>query len=145
VTEARVEVEGQAIGRIGRGFLALVGAARGDDLASADWLAEKTLGLRVFSDAEGKMNLSVQEIRGAILLVSQFTLLADCRRGRRPSFIGAAEPDLARSLYHHLGRRLEDHVPVAYGSFGAHMAVSLVNDGPVTIMLEKSPGDPLIL
>jgi D-tyrosyl-tRNA(Tyr) deacylase len=144
VTEARVTVDGGEVGRIGPGLLALVGAARGDDEAAADWLAEKILGLRIFGDAEGKMNLSVREIGGSILLVSQFTLLADCRRGRRPSFVGAAEPALANDLYLYLGRYLENHVPVAYGVFGAHMAVSLVNDGPVTIMLEKAPpgGEP---
>jgi D-tyrosyl-tRNA(Tyr) deacylase len=141
VSEASVAVEGQETGRIGQGFLALVGAARGDDEATADWLAEKLLGLRVFSDAEGKMNLSLKDIQGSVLLVSQFTLLADTRKGRRPSFVGAAEPEVAKSLYEYMGRYLENHVPVKYGIFGAHMAVSLLNDGPVTIMLEKSPSE----
>ncbi|MDR0621922.1 MAG: D-tyrosyl-tRNA(Tyr) deacylase [Deltaproteobacteria bacterium] len=142
VTEAKVLVDGQTVGQIGQGLLALVGAAHGDDEATCDWLAEKILGLRIFSDPEGKMNLSVKETQGAILLVSQFTLLADCRKGRRPSFAGAAEPGLAKDLYLYLGRYLENHLPVAYGIFGAHMAVSLINDGPVTVMLEKSPSEP---
>jgi D-tyrosyl-tRNA(Tyr) deacylase len=142
VSEASVTVEGQVVGQIGRGILALAGAAHGDDEATAYWLAEKLLGLRIFGDGEGKMNLSVKDVQGSILLVSQFTLLADCRKGRRPSFIGAAEPELARDLYERLGRYLENHLPVAYGIFGANMAVSLVNDGPVTIMLEKSPSEP---
>jgi D-tyrosyl-tRNA(Tyr) deacylase len=139
VSEARVSIENQVIGQIGPGLLALVGAAHGDDESTANWLAEKMLGLRIFGDQEEKMNLSVKEVQGAILLVSQFTLLADCRKGRRPSFVGAAEPEQALNLYRYLGRYLENHVPVAYGRFGAHMAVSLTNDGPVTIMLEKSP------
>ncbi|MDR1109474.1 MAG: D-tyrosyl-tRNA(Tyr) deacylase [Deltaproteobacteria bacterium] len=142
VSEARVVVGGQTVGQIGLGLLALVGAARGDDEAVVGFLAEKMLGLRIFGDDQGKMNLSVGEIGGAILLVSQFTLLGDCRRGRRPSFAGAAEPALAECLFLSLGRRLEASVPVSYGRFGAHMAVSLVNDGPVTFMLEKVTASP---
>jgi D-tyrosyl-tRNA(Tyr) deacylase len=139
VTKASVLVEGEVIGSIGHGILALVGAAHGDDEKSADWLADKLLGLRIFYDEEGKMNRSVTEVGGSILLVSQFTLLGDCRKGRRPSFTQAAAPEIANELYLYLGRQLERSVPVSYGRFAAHMEVSLVNDGPVTFMLEKSP------
>ena len=139
VSQASVSVDSQVTGQIGRGLLALIGAAHGDDEAAADWLAEKTLGLRIFYDTEGKMNLSVKDVQGSILLVSQFPLLADTRKGKRPSFTGAASPAEAERLYQYFGRYLENHVPVAYGVFGAHMAVTLTNDGPVTIMLEKSP------
>ncbi|MDR2386005.1 MAG: D-tyrosyl-tRNA(Tyr) deacylase [Deltaproteobacteria bacterium] len=141
VSQAQVEVDEQIVGQIGPGLLALVGAAHGDDQACCEFLAEKILGLRIFDDGEGKMNLSVKDVQGSILLVSQFTLLADTRKGRRPSFVGAADPELAKALYLHMGRYLENHLPVAYGVFKAHMKVALVNDGPVTIMLEKSPLD----
>ncbi|MDR1298237.1 MAG: D-tyrosyl-tRNA(Tyr) deacylase [Deltaproteobacteria bacterium] len=139
VREAKASVSGSVVGSVGHGYLALVGAAGGDDKPTADWLAEKTLGLRVFEDEDGRMNKSLEDVGGSILLVSQFTLLADCRRGRRPSFAGAAGPELAKSLYEYLGETLARRVPVAYGRFGAHMEVSLVNDGPVTVMLERSP------
>jgi D-tyrosyl-tRNA(Tyr) deacylase len=142
VAWANVRVAGSEIGRIGPGLLALVGVASGDDEPTVDYLAAKLLGLRIFDDNSGRMNLSVQEVGGSILVVSQFTLLGECRRGRRPSFTGAAEPLLAKRLYERLGAQLALSVPVSYGCFGAQMEVSLLNDGPVTFILEKSPSDP---
>jgi D-tyrosyl-tRNA(Tyr) deacylase len=122
--------------------LILVGVARGDDEASADHLADKILNLRIFDDDAGRMNRSLAEIGGSALVVSQFTLYGDCRRGRRPSFVEAAEAALAEKLYERLADRLAASVPTAKGRFGANMRVSLVNDGPVTLMLEKSPSAP---
>jgi D-tyrosyl-tRNA(Tyr) deacylase len=141
VAEASVAIDGQVAGRIGRGLLVLVGAAKGDDPEAADWLADKIAGLRIFSDEAGKMNLSLVDVGGQALVVSQFTLLGDCRKGRRPSFAGAAEPALAKALYERLGRRLAESVEVAWGRFGADMRVSLINDGPVTLMLERAGGE----
>jgi D-tyrosyl-tRNA(Tyr) deacylase len=129
-------VEGKTIAQIGPGLLVFLGVAQEDDRSSADYLAEKILGLRIFSDLNGKMNHSLIEIGGAILLVSQFTLLGDCRKGRRPSFTGAAEPKKAEDLYEYMAWRLGQSAPVSLGRFGANMAVNLVNDGPVTIILE---------
>jgi D-tyrosyl-tRNA(Tyr) deacylase len=136
--EASVTVDGEMTGQIGSGLLALVGVAQGDDEATVDWAAEKMLGLRIFGDEAGKMNLSVADVGGSILLVSQFTLLGDCRKGRRPSFVLAAPPELANRLYEYLGRVLAQKVPVAFGRFAAHMKVSLINDGPVTMILERN-------
>jgi D-tyrosyl-tRNA(Tyr) deacylase len=141
VSEASVSVDGEVSGRIARGLLVLVGAARGDDAEAADWLAEKIVGLRIFSDAAGKMNLSLLDVGGQALVISQFTLLGDCRKGRRPSFVQAAEPALAEALYQRLGRKMAESVEVAWGRFGADMKVSLVNDGPVTLMLERAGGE----
>lgn len=139
VTRASVAVDGSEVGSIGRGLLVLIGARRGDDSAAADWLADKISSLRIFSDDQGKMNLSVEDIQGGVLVVSQFTLLGDCRKGRRPNFTAAADPALAKDLYERFGRRLSEKVPVSWGIFGADMSVSLINDGPVTLMVE-SPG-----
>ncbi|MDR3203212.1 MAG: D-tyrosyl-tRNA(Tyr) deacylase [Deltaproteobacteria bacterium] len=136
VSQAGVMVEGKTIAQIGPGLLVFLGVAQEDDRSSADYLAEKILGLRIFSDLNGKMNHSLIEIGGAILLVSQFTLLGDCRKGRRPSFTGAAEPKKAEDLYEYMAWRLGQSAPVSLGRFGANMAVNLVNDGPVTIILE---------
>ena len=139
VKEASVTVEGEWISGIGPGLLLLVGVAQGDGEPEADWLAEKIAGLRIMSDDEGKMNRSVREVGGAILAVSQFTLLADTRKGKRPSFVGAAPPEKATRLFDHFCERLRAagvH-PVETGHFGAKMDVSLVNDGPVTILLER--------
>jgi D-tyrosyl-tRNA(Tyr) deacylase len=123
---------------VGQGLLVLVGIEEGDREADADYIADKTAGLRIFNDEEGKMNLAVTDIRGAILLISQFTLHGDCRHGRRPSFIGAARPETAIPLYERVGERFRAAgLPVATGEFGAHMHVSLVNDGPVTILLDS--------
>ena len=139
VKNASVSVENALISEIGPGLLLLVGIAKGDTEAEADWLAEKVAGLRVFADEEGKMNLNVREAGGAILAISQFTLLADTRKGKRPSFINAASPEEAKTLFDYFCEKLREAgvAPVETGSFGAMMDVELVNDGPVTIMLER--------
>jgi len=138
VTEASVSVDGQVIGRCQHGLLLLLGIKTGDSAAEVDYLVEKCLHLRIFADEHGKMNRSLLDIEGEILVISQFTLYGDARKGRRPSFIAAASPDISRPLYELLVQKLRAaDVTVATGRFGAEMAVSLVNDGPVTIMLEK--------
>ena len=139
VKNASVSVEGALISEIGPGLLLLVGVAKGDTEAEADWLAEKVAGLRVFSDGEGKMNLGVREAGGEILAVSQFTLLADTRKGKRPSFVDAAPPGDAEPLFDYFCERLRAAGvrSVKTGSFGAMMDVALTNDGPVTIVLER--------
>lgn len=139
VSEAAVSVEGEEVGRIGRGLLVLVGVAREDGMADVAYVAAKIRDLRVFEDDEGRMNRSVMEIGGGVLLVSQFTLCADVRKGRRPSFDGAAPPEQALALYEALVRRVADEgLTVATGRFQALMQVSLVNDGPVTILLDST-------
>jgi D-aminoacyl-tRNA deacylase len=139
VKRASVTVEGETISAIGAGLLLLVGVARGDSEADADWLAAKVAGLRVMGDAEGKMNRGVTDVAGAVLAVSQFTLLADTRKGKRPSFVGAAPPEEAERLFDFFCEKLRaagvDRVEA--GRFGAMMEVALVNDGPVTIVLER--------
>ena len=139
VKSASVTVEGETISAIGAGLLLLVGVARGDGEAEADWLAAKVAGLRVMGDDEGKMNRSVTDVGGAILAVSQFTLLADTCKGKRPSFVGAAPPEEAERLFDFFCEKLRtagvDRVET--GRFGAMMEVALVNDGPVTIVLER--------
>jgi len=141
VSWARVRVDGEIVGEIGPGLLVLVGAAAGDTSADAAALADKLAGLRIFPDGEGRMNRSVAEAGGAVLVVSQFTLLGDLRRGRRPSFTGAAPPEeaepLVEAVAEHLGRA---GVPCATGRFRAHMEVELLNDGPVTLVLDVSEG-----
>lgn len=138
VNGASVEVEGAITGKIESGLLVLLGVAEGDTAEIARKIAEKIVNLRIFSDADGKFNLALRDIGGAVLLVSQFTLLADTRKGNRPSFIGAAHPDIARQLVDDVGNHLrETGIPVEHGVFGAHMHVALVNDGPVTIMLDS--------
>lgn len=138
VTEARVEVAGEAVGDIGAGFLILLGVARDDTSTDADYLADKTVNLRVFDDAEGKMNRSLLETGGALLVVSQFTLYGDVRRGRRPSYSDAAEPKEANELYEYFVERVRAMgVKVETGVFQAMMKVSLTNDGPVTILLDS--------
>ena len=137
VTEARVEVDGNLVGAIGPGMLVLACAQRGDTAAQAERLVERLLKFRVFSDDNGRMNLSLRDVGGALLLVPQFTLAADTRRGTRPSFTPAAPPDDAKRLFDHLlACAHSSHSPVAGGDFGAHMRVSLTNDGPVTFWLE---------
>ncbi len=140
VSNARVEIAGDTVGQIGRGLLVLVCAERGDTETQADKLLAKLLKLRVFSDANGKMNRSLQDVAGGLLIVSQFTLAADVSGGNRPSFTGAAAPDEGRRLYDYFvvqARLL--HAVVHTGQFGADMQVHLVNDGPVTIALQMSP------
>lgn len=134
---ARVRVNGETVGEIGPGLLVLLGVAMNDTEKEAQSLADKTVGLRIFEDAEGKMNLSVRDAGGSILVVSQFTLLADCRRGRRPSFTEAAPPDRANQLCEYFVELIrESGLPVATGRFREHMEVELLNDGPVTILLD---------
>lgn len=139
VKEASVTVEGARISGIGAGLLLLVGVADGDEEDAVDWLAEKVAGLRIFNDAEGKMNLGVRDVGGGVLAVSQFTLLADTRKGKRPSFVRAAPPETAEPLFDYFCERLRAAgiAPVETGRFGAMMDVALVNDGPVTIVLER--------
>lgn len=140
VTGARVEVAGQVVGAIERGLLVLVGVERGDTEAQADRLLERLLGYRVFADEDDKMNLSLQQLAGGLLLVPQFTLPADTRKGTRPSFTPAATPDEGRRLFDYLvSRARASHPLVATGSFGADMMVALTNDGPVTFWLQVAP------
>ena len=137
VTRADVRVNGEIVGEIERGILALIGVRKGDDTASADRLLERLLGYRIFPDGEGKMNLSLRDIGGGLLLVPQFTLAADTQKGTRAGFSTAAAPEVARSLFEHLLRNAQtSQLPVGAGIFGANMQVSLVNDGPVTFWLE---------
>jgi D-tyrosyl-tRNA(Tyr) deacylase len=137
VSEAGVTVEGKVTGAIGKGLLVLLGVGHADTEATAQALAAKIVKLRIFSDAEGKMNLSVQDVAGGVLAVSQFTLLADTRKGNRPSFTDAAPPEKGNSLYEEFCRAVAGlGVPVAKGVFGAHMDVRLTNDGPVTIVMD---------
>ena len=137
VSQARVRVDGRITGECGRGLLVLLGVATDDDDGDARQMADKIATLRIFSDAAGLMNLSVTDVSGGVLLISQFTLHGDARKGRRPSFIGAAREETAKPLYERAGALLEAHaLHVEYGVFGAHMDVELVNDGPVTILLD---------
>jgi D-tyrosyl-tRNA(Tyr) deacylase len=137
VSRASVAVEGKVVGAIGVGLVVLVGVRKGDDEDDAARLADKLLNLRIFADSNGKMNLSVREIGGELLVVSQFTLCADCQKGRRPSFVGAAPPEHANAVYEHLLDRLRaSGLAVATGRFGALMQVELVNDGPATFLLD---------
>ncbi|SNR40692.1 D-aminoacyl-tRNA deacylase [Hymenobacter mucosus] len=141
VQQASVTVEGRVTGHIGPGLLVLAGFAPDDDGHSLDWMARKLVQLRIFSDEEGKMNRSVQDVGGQVLVVSQFTLLADARKGNRPSYVGAAPPPIAIPLYEQFVQLLQTLLgqPVPTGEFGADMQVELLNDGPVTIVLD-SPG-----
>ena len=139
VSEARVAVDGAVTGQIGRGVVVLLGVGSDDGEAEVDWLAEKIVGLRVFEDEEGKMNRSLTDVGGAMLVVSQFTLYGDCRRGRRPSFTNAASPELAERLYESFVARVRAAgVEVATGVFREHMLVSLTNDGPVTLWIDTA-------
>jgi len=138
VNQAEVSVDGRVLGRIGLGFVVLLGVARDDSEEDAAFLADRILGLRVFADAQGKMNLALQAVGGELLVISQFTLLADTSAGRRPSFIAAAPPEQARRLYEHvLSLCRSAGVKVEQGEFGAMMEVSLTNHGPVTIVLDS--------
>jgi D-aminoacyl-tRNA deacylase len=144
VSQAEVRVDGVTVGRIGRGLLVLVGVERGDAEAQADRLLERLLGYRVFPDDEGRMNRNVQDIGGALLLVSQFTLAADTSKGTRPGFSPAAAPEEGRRLFDYLTARARERgAHVETGRFGAHMEVTLTNDGPVTFWLQTSPREAL--
>ena len=139
VSEASVSVDGELTGRVGRGLVVLLGVGGGDGEAEVNWLAEKVVGLRVFGDEEGKMNRSLADVGGAMLVVSQFTLYGDCRHGRRPSFTDAAPPELAERLYEAFVARVRGMgIEVATGVFREHMNVSLVNDGPVTLWIDTA-------
>ena len=139
-SRAEVRIDGQTFGQIGRGFLLLVGVTDGDSEAQADLLAKKVAQMRVFEDAEGKMNLALKDVDGAILSISQFTLYADCKKGNRPSFIRAARPETAAPLYDYFNARLRSEygLQVETGRFGADMKVDFINDGPVTILLDSA-------
>ena len=138
VSRAEVTVEGKQVAAIGRGYLVLLGVTHGDDDSDARYIADKIASLRLFEDEAGKINRGITDIDGAVLVVSQFTLYADCRKGRRPSFTDAAPPEVADRLYQRVAEMLrEAGLPVQTGVFGAHMQVALVNDGPVTILLDS--------
>jgi D-tyrosyl-tRNA(Tyr) deacylase len=140
VLRAFVTIEGRVSGAIDRGFCLLVGFTDGDTELQVDWMAEKVAGLRLFADAEGKMNLALDEVGGALLVISQFTLYGDASKGRRPSFINAARPEVAASLYQHFLKTLRARgLTVASGEFGADMLVEIHNDGPVTLILDRAP------
>ena len=138
VKYAKVEVDGKIVGNIQRGFLVLLGVTHNDTMENADYLVKKICNLRVFEDENGKMNLGLKDIDGELLIVSQFTLYADCSNGNRPSFTNAAKPEIANELYEYFCKKCsENNIKVEKGIFGADMKVSLLNDGPVTIILEK--------
>ena len=139
-SRAEVRIDGQTVGQIGRGFLLLVGVTDGDSEAQADLLAKKVAQMRVFEDSEGKMNLALKDVGGGVLIVSQFTLYADCKKGNRPSFIRAARPETAAPLYDYFNARLRSEygLQVETGRFGADMKVDFINDGPVTILLDSA-------
>ncbi len=139
VARARVTIEGREVGAVDRGFCLLVGFTHSDTAAESAWMAEKIIGLRLFPDGEGKMNLGLTEVGGGLLVVSQFTLYGDAAKGRRPSFIDASKPDHAIPLYEYFCGELRSRgVAVATGQFGAEMQVEIHNDGPVTLMLERN-------
>ena len=139
VTEASVKIDNEVKGQIDHGFLILVGIENEDEKSDADWLIQKINGLRVFADKEGKMNLSIQDVKGSILLISQFTLFASTKKGNRPSYIQAARPEIAIPLYTYFTEQLKNQaqLKVETGVFGADMKVSLINDGPVTISIDS--------
>ena len=138
VSRAEVRVDGRVTGRINQGYLLLVGVTHSDTASQLEWMAEKVAGLRLFADADGKMNLGLSDVGAAVLVVSQFTLYGDSAKGRRPSFVDAARPEIAKPLYDRFVALLRERaLPVETGEFGAMMEVELVNDGPVTLWLEK--------
>ena len=138
VTESKVEVDGEVIGQIGKGFMVLIGVSDSDTKEIADKMIKTMIGLRIFEDENGKTNLSLDTVGGELLLISQFTLYANCKKGNRPSFIEAGAPDMANEMYEYIIEKCKESVPVVEkGSFGADMKVSLVNDGPFTIVLDS--------
>ena len=138
VKEAKVEIDDKVVGSIDKGFLVLLGVTHGDTKEVADYLVKKLCNLRVFEDENGKMNLSLKDVNGKLLIVSQFTLYADCNSGNRPSFTNSAKPDIANELYEYFCEKCKEfNIEVQKGIFRADMKVSLINDGPVTIILEK--------
>jgi D-tyrosyl-tRNA(Tyr) deacylase len=140
VSRASVTISGRVAGEIGKGLCLLVGFTHGDTPAQVDWMAEKVAGLRLFTDSEGKMNLGLDQVGGALLVISQFTLYGDTAKGRRPSFIDAARPEVAIPLYHYFLEALRGQgITVAAGEFGADMQVEIHNDGPVTLILDRAP------
>ncbi len=140
VSQASVTIDARVVGEIGQGFCLLVGFTHGDTPAQVDWMAEKVAGLRLFADAEGKMNLGLDDVGGALLVISQFTLYGDTAKGRRPSFIDAARPEVAIPLYQRFLEQLRVRGnTVAAGEFGADMLVAIHNDGPVTLILDRAP------
>lgn len=139
VTSASVAVDGKTVGSIEKGFMVLIGVCADDTREIADKMIKKLIGLRIFEDAQGKTNLSLSDVGGSLLLISQFTLYADCRKGNRPSFIHAGGPDMANELYEYVISRCQKEVPVVeHGIFGADMKVALTNDGPFTIVLDSA-------
>ena len=139
VNNASVTVSGKVIGKIGKGLLVFLGVGDGDTEADLKYIADKTVGLRIFSDEDDKMNLSVRDIGGEVLVVSQFTLYGDCRKGKRPSFTASMEPNGAKKMYEDFIKMIESNgIKTAHGEFGADMQVSILNDGPVTILLDSS-------
>ena len=138
VTHAEVAVEGEVIGKIGKGFMVLIGVAQDDTRVIADKMVKKLTGLRIFEDENGKTNLSLDQVGGELLLISQFTLYANCKKGNRPSFIEAGKPDMAEKMYEYIIKECKKVIPVVErGNFGADMKVSLLNDGPFTIVLDS--------
>ncbi|MCF2684019.1 D-aminoacyl-tRNA deacylase [Faecalicatena contorta] len=138
VTESEVKVDGEVLGKIGRGFMVLIGVSDSDTKEIADKMVKKMLGLRIFEDEQGKTNLSLETVGGELLLISQFTLYANCKKGNRPSFIEAGAPDMAEEMYEYIISKCKEQVPVVErGRFGADMKVSLINDGPFTIVLDS--------
>lgn len=138
VQNASVTVEGKTVGSIKKGYLVLIGVSNEDTKETADRYIKKMLGLRIFADSDGKTNLSIKDVDGELLLVSQFTLYADCRKGNRPSFINAGEPHMAEEIYEYIIEKCKNEIEVVeHGIFGAHMEVSLLNDGPFTIVLDN--------
>ena len=138
VTEASCTVDNEITGQIGKGFLVLIGVSNEDTKEIADKMVKKLIGLRIFEDAEGKTNLSLNDVNGELLLISQFTLYADCKKGTRPSFVHAGKPDMANDMYEYIISRCKEQIPVVEkGVFGAHMDIRLLNDGPFTIVLDS--------
>ncbi len=139
VSHAQVTVQDQVVGKIGKGFLVLIGVSQQDTKEIADKYLKKLLGLRIFEDENGKTNLSLRDVSGELLLISQFTLYANCKKGNRPSFIEAGAPDMANELYEYMVEKAREEIPVVQtGCFGEHMKVSLENDGPFTVVLDES-------